>query len=81
LDPSRSFFLKSEDLFDGNDGVIDGLFQFVSTSDAPPRARTRSVLSRRLNRQKTSRSARLSKSEELALERELEGLIARFGYE
>jgi hypothetical protein len=60
LDPSRSFFLKSEDLFDGNDGVIDGLFQFVSTSDAPPRARTRSVLSRRLNRQKTSRSARLS---------------------
>jgi hypothetical protein len=80
VDPSRSFFLKSEVLFGGDDGVIERLFQFVGANEAPRGGRARAVLSQRLNRQKTSRSAKLSRSEELALERELEGLVTRLGY-
>jgi hypothetical protein len=80
VDPSRSFFLKSEVLFGGDDGVIERLFQFVGANEAPRGGRARAVLSQRLNRQKTSRSAKLSRSEELALERELEGLVTRVGY-
>ncbi len=51
LPPERKFFLKSEDLFKGENEIIESLYKFASEAPLPSERKVKRLLNKQLNRQ------------------------------